>query len=146
MAFIAIYKRFLTEDDFNELYDFVEEIKFDRLGVFTFSKEEDTESFDMTPSVPQEIMYERYNKIMELQSSIIEDKNKKLIGRKYDVIIDDFDFDTQFYIARSYAYAPDDVDGCIYVSSPVPLIIGEIYQVEIIEAKTYDLVGCVIEK
>lgn len=135
-----------TEEDFLELYDFVREIKFDRLGVFTFSKEEDTPSYDMTPTIPEEVMNERYNKIMELQANIIEEKNKELINRTYDVIIDDFDFDTQFYIARSYAYAPDDVDGCIYVSSPVPLIIGEIYKVKIIEAKTYDLVGTVIEE
>lgn len=135
-----------TEEDFSELYDFVKEIEFDRLGVFTFSKEEDTASFDMTPEVPQEVMDERYNQIMELQSEIIERKNQALIGKTYDVIIDDFDFDTQFYIGRSYAYAPDDVDGCIYVSSPVPLILGEIYKVKIIEAKVYDLVSTVVEE
>ena len=135
-----------TEDDFNELYDFVEEIKFDRLGVFTFSPEEDTKAYDMKPQIKEEITKQRYDKIMQLQSTIIENKNKNLIGNKYKVLIDDFDFDTQRYISRSYAYAPDDVDGCIYIDASIPLILGEIYTVEIKDADVYDLIGEVIDE
>lgn len=135
-----------TEDDFNELYDFVEEIKFDRLGVFTFSPEEDTKAYDMKPQIKEEIAKQRYDKIMQLQSTIIENKNKNLIGNKYKVLIDDFDFDTQRYISRSYAYAPDDVDGCIYIDASIPLILGEIYTVEIKDADVYDLIGEVIDE
>ena len=135
-----------TEDDFNELYDFVEEIKFDRLGVFTFSPEEDTKAYDMKPQIREEIAKQRYDKIMQLQSTIIENKNKDLIGNKYKVLIDDFDFDTQRYISRSYAYAPDDVDGCIYIDTSIPLILGEIYTVEIKDADVYDLIGVVIDE
>ena len=135
-----------TEDDFNELYDFVEEIKFDRLGVFTFSPEEGTKAYDMKPQIKEEIAKQRYDKIMQLQSTIIENKNKKLIGNKYKVLIDDFDFDTQRYISRSYAYAPDDVDGCIYIDASIPLILGEIYTVEIKDADVYDLIGEVIDE
>ena len=135
-----------TEDDFNELYDFVEEIKFDRLGIFTFSPEEDTKAYDMKPQIKEEIAKQRYDKIMQLQSTIIENKNKNLIGNKYKVLIDDFDFDTQRYISRSYAYAPDDVDGCIYIDASIPLILGEIYTVEIKDADVYDLIGEVIDE
>lgn len=135
-----------TEDDFNELYDFVEEIKFDRLGVFTFSPEEDTKAYDMKPQIKEEIAKQRYDKIMQLQSTIIENKNKNLIGNKYKVLIDDFDFDSQRYISRSYAYAPDDVDGCIYIDASIPLILGEIYTVEIKDADVYDLIGEVIDE
>lgn len=135
-----------TEDDFNELYDFVEEIKFDRLGVFTFSPEEDTKAYDMKPQIKEEIAKQRYDKIMQLQSTIIENKNKNLIGNKYKVLIDDFDFDTQRYISRSYAYAPDDVDGCIYIDASIPLILGEIYTVKIKDADVYDLIGEVIDE
>lgn len=135
-----------TEDDFNELYDFVEEIKFDRLGVFTFSPEEDTKAYDMKPQIKEEIAKQRYDKIMQLQSTIIEKKNKNLIGNKYKVLIDDFDFDTQRYISRSYAYAPDDVDGCIYIDASIPLILGEIYTVKIKDADVYDLIGEVIDE
>ena len=135
-----------TEKDFNELYDFVKEIEFDRLGVFTFSPEENTKAYDMKPTVSEKIAEQRYNKIMELQSKIIENKNKHLIGKKFKVIIDDFDFDTQKYISRSYAYAPDDVDGCIYLDASIPLILGEFYTVEIIDAEVYDLIGKVIDE
>ena len=135
-----------TEEDFNELYDFVKEIEFDRLGVFTFSPEENTKAYDMKPVIEEKVAEQRYIKIMELQSKIIENKNKKLIGKKFKVIIDDFDFDTQKYISRSYAYAPDDVDGCIYLDASIPLILGEFYTVEIINASIYDLFGKVIDE
>ena len=135
-----------TEDDFKELYDFVKEIEFDRLGVFTFSPEENTKAYEMTPVISEKIAKQRYNKIMELQSNIIENKNKSLIGKKFKVLIDDFDFNTQKYISRSYAYAPDDVDGCIYLDAEIPLILGEFYTVEITDAAVYDLIGKVIDE
>ena len=69
-----------------------------------------------------------------------------MIGNKYKVLIDDFDFNTQRYISRSYAYAPDDVDGCIYIDASIPLILGEIYTVEIKDADVYDLIGEVIDE
>ena len=130
-----------TDEDFQELYDFVEEIKFDRLGVFTYSPEEDTKAYDMEPQVSEIIAKQRYDKIMSLQAKIVENNSKQQIGKVVKVIVDDFDFDKQMYKSRSYAYAPDDVDGYIYIDTNTPLILGEIYNVVIKEAKVYDLIG-----
>lgn len=128
-----------TSEEFEELCDFVEEIKFDRLGVFTFSPEEDTVAYGLTPKVSEKIAKQRYNKIMEIQSKIIENKNKIVVGNTYKVLVDNFDFDKEMYQARSYAYAPDDVDGYIYIRSNTPLIPGEFYNVVITKADIYDL-------
>jgi len=130
-----------TAEEFEELYDFVKEIKFDRLGVFEYSSEEDTRAYLMEPKIPENIIKQRYEKLMELQAKIVEEKNKDMIGKTVSVLIDNFDFNKQMYISRSYAYAPDDVDGCIYVKNQVPLIPGEFYNVVIKEAKTYDLIA-----
>lgn len=130
-----------TDEDFQELYDFVGEIKFDRLGVFTYSPEEDTKAYNMEPQVSEIIAKQRYDKIMSLQAKIVEKKSKEQIGKRVKVIVDDFDFDKQMYKSRSYAYAPDDVDGYIYIDTNAPLILGEIYTVVIKDAKVYDLIG-----
>ncbi len=134
-----------TDEEFNELCDFISEIEFDRLGVFTYSDEEGTASYTMNNKISEKIAKQRQYKIMNLQSKIIEKKNKLQIGNIYTVIIDEFDFDKMMYKTRSYAYAPDDVDGYIYVESATPLILGEFYKVKIIKAKIYDLVGEIVE-
>lgn len=128
-----------TNEEFEELCDFVKEIGFDRLGVFTFSPEEDTEAFTMSPKIKENIAKQRYNKLMKIQSKIIENKNKSIVGNTYKVLVDNFDFDKEMYQSRSYGYAPDDVDGYIYISSSTPLIPGEFYDVVITKADVYDL-------
>lgn len=132
-----------TEDDFNELYSFVNDAKFNRLGVFTYSDEEDTKGYSMEPKVDQDIMDERLDKIMSLQNSISLQLNKEYIGNTYKAIIDNYDFKKNRYIVRNYAYAPDDVDGCIYINTPYNENIkpGDIIDIEIIDANSYDLIG-----
>lgn len=132
-----------TDDDFNELYNFVKEAKFNRLGVFTYSDEEDTKGFDMYPKIEQDIMDERHDKIMELQSDISLNLNKAQIGKAYKAIVDTYDYNKQAYIVRNYAYAPDDVDGCIYINSPYTSNIkpGDIIEIEIIDGNEYDLIA-----
>ena len=127
------------ESDFNEMLNLVKETKFERLGCFTFSNEEDTESYDMYPKVNSRTAKRRYNTIMKEQEKISLEFNKSLIGDKYNCIIDDYDFDKFAYIGRNYMYAPDDVDGYIYIYSPIELEIGSIVNVEIIDASAYDL-------
>ncbi len=127
------------ESDFVELLELVKETKFERLGCFTFSNEEDTASYDMYPKVHSRTAKKRYNSIMKEQEQISLNFNKSLIGKKYNCIIDDYDFDKFAYIGRNYMYAPDDVDGCIYIYSPIELEIGSIVNVEIIDASAYDL-------
>ena len=82
---------------------------------------------------------------MKLQAKIIKEKNKETIGKVYKVLVDNYDFDKEKYISRSYAYAPDDVDGYIYIDSSTPLIPGEFYNVLITKADVYDLEGVVVE-
>ena len=127
------------ESDFVELLELVKETKFERLGCFTFSNEEDTASYDMYPKVHSRTAKRRYNSIMKEQEQISLNFNKSLIGKKYNCIIDDYDFDKFAYIGRNYMYAPDDVDGCIYIYSPIELEIGNIVNIEIIDASAYDL-------
>ena len=127
------------ESDFNEMLNLVKETKFERLGCFTFSNEEDTASYDMYPKVNSRTAKRRYNTIMKEQEKISLEFNKSLIGNKYNCIIDDYDFDKFAYIGRNYMYAPDDVDGYIYIYSPIELEIGSIVNVEIIDASAYDL-------
>lgn len=132
---------FPTEEeiDFKELLELVKETKFERLGCFTFSNEEDTASYNMYPKVHTRTAKRRYNTIMKEQETIALEFNKSLIGKKYNCIIDDYDFDKFAYVGRNYMYAPDDVDGCIYIYSPIELEIGSIVTVEIIDASSYDL-------
>lgn len=127
------------ETDFKELLELVKETKFERLGCFTFSNEEDTASYDMYPKVHAKTAKRRYNTIMKEQEKISLEFNQSLIGKKFNCIIDDYDFDKFAYIGRNYMFAPDDIDGCIYIYSPIELEIGSIVCVEIIDASTYDL-------
>lgn len=127
------------ESDFTELLDLVKETKFERLGCFTFSNEEDTASYDMYPKVHKSTAKRRYNTIMKEQEKISLEFNKSLIGKQYNCIIEDYDFEKFAYVGRNYMYAPDDVDGCIYIYSPIELEIGSIVLTEIIDASAYDL-------
>ena len=127
------------EKDFIEMLELVKDTKFERLGCFTFSNEEDTASYDMYPKVNKRTANRRYNAIMKEQNKISYEFNMSLIGKHYNCIIDDYDFDKFAYIGRNYMYAPDDVDGCIYIYSPIELEIGSIVNVEIIDANSYDL-------
>ena len=131
-----------TKEDFRILYDFVANQKFNRLGVFTYSDEEDTPGFEMYPKVDSSIMNKRKNMIMKLQNEISLQYHQSLIGQTFDCIIDHYDARYQRYTARSYHYAPDDVDGAIYIFSAFyEGYVGTIKKVEIVEATDYDLIG-----
>ena len=132
-----------TNEDYNELKDFIQEIKFDRVGIFTYSDEEDTPGYLMEPKIKPSLMKKRYNELMKIQNSISLEKNKSLVGKTIKVLIDYYDFDKEAYVARSYAYAPDDVDGCIYIKATSSLIVGEFYEATIIKATSYDLYGII---
>lgn len=131
-----------TEKEFEELCDFVREIKFDRLGVFTYSVEENTPSFILGDPILPEVKEERKAILMEIQKEISEEKNKSLSGQKIKVIIDRIE--NEFYVARSEHDAPD-VDGEILINARNNrLNIGEFYHVEIYDCNEYDLFGNLI--
>lgn len=128
-----------TEKEFEELCEFVKEIKFDRLGVFNYSIEENTPSFILGDPVPPEVKEERKSILMEIQKEISQKKNEELIGRSMKVIVDGKEGD--YYIARSERDAPE-VDGEVLIdSSKENLNAGRFYNVEIYDCNEYDLYG-----
>jgi ribosomal protein S12 methylthiotransferase len=130
-----------TEEDYNKLLKFTEEIEFDRLGVFTYSKEEDTASYNFTDDVPQEVKENRMNEIMKLQKKISRKLNKKEVGKIHQTLVENYDSETKFYYGRSYAFAPDDIDGMIVFQSEEELNIGDFVNVRISASYGYDLIG-----
>ncbi len=126
-----------TEKDFSELYDFVKQTKFDRVGVFTYSQEDNTHAYDLGDPIPEEIKEERKAAIMELQSEISAEKNASLLGKKIRVIIDDIE--GKYFVARSERDAPE-VDGNVLIDSPNKYLhVGKFYDVEITDYDEYDL-------
>lgn len=128
-----------TEEEFNELYDFVEEIKFDRLGVFTYSKEEDTPAYSLPNHLDEEVKESRSNKIMELQRRISEDNMMNKIGNSYEVLIEE-DAGENIYVGRSYMDSPE-IDGVVYVNAKEELDLDQFVRVKITEYLEYDLIG-----
>lgn len=128
-----------TEKEFEELCEFVKEIKFDRLGVFNYSIEENTPSYILGDPVPPEVKEERKSILMEIQKEISQKKNEELVGRSMKVIVDGKEGDC--YIARSERDAPE-VDGEVLIDSRKEnLNAGRFYNVEIYDCNEYDLYG-----
>ncbi|MCC6543116.1 MAG: 30S ribosomal protein S12 methylthiotransferase RimO [Nitrospirae bacterium] len=136
-----------TERQFNELIEFVHDVEFDRLGVFTYSQEEGTAAHSMGRQVGEKKRIERQNIIMETQQGISARKNQKLVGSRQIVLVDDQSKDQEFQLeGRTYGHAPE-VDGVVYLNCdsgniPVP---GEMVRVDITEVLPYDLVGKIIQ-
>lgn len=130
------------EEEFNELLEFVKQVRFDRLGVFSYSEEEDTYGArNFKDAVPEEIKQERVDKIMELQQSISLELNTNKLGGKLKVVVDSRE--GEYYIGRTEADSPE-VDNEVLLKSDRELNIGEFYEATIIEANDYDLIGKVI--
>ena len=134
-----------TEEDFNELLTLVEKSEFDRLGAFTYSPEEDTKGYEMDNQIDEEIKQSRHKKLMELQQRIAYKKGKARIGEVTKVFIDRFDYKMNMYRARDYSFAPDDVDGCIFVKSSKPMKSGTVVNIKITSNYIYDLIGEIVE-
>ena len=131
-----------SEKDFSELIDFIEEVKFNHLGAFTYSKEENTESYLMKPQVSERVKKERLNILMDKQRWISLSLNKEFIGRKDDCIIEKYNSEDDTFSGRTYAFAPDDIDGEVIIENNKGYnedIIGKIMKIEITDADFYDL-------
>ncbi len=130
-----------TEEDFAELCEFVKEAKFDRLGAFTYSREEDTPAYSFEGQIDEQVKQDRYDIIMRTQSEITEAQNEAMIGKTVTVLCEEYDPVSETYFGRSYADAPE-IDGKIYFRAPKGSIAdGEFVKVKITEAIDYDLVG-----
>ncbi len=129
-----------TEEEFEELYKFVEDIRFDRMGVFAYSKEEDTPAAEFEDQIDDEIKLERQDRLMSLQQGISLENNQKKIGSVQEVIIEGYDMENFMYYGRSRGDSIG-VDGLVYVASEDELFSGDIVKVEILDASEYDLTG-----
>lgn len=134
-----------TEEDHEELMKFVDEMEFDRLGVFTYSPEEDTPAAGMPDQIPEEIKEERRDEIMELQQEISYDKGTDRIGQELLVMIEGKVADESAYIGRTYGDAPK-VDGYIFVQTGELLMTGDFAKVRVTGALEYDLIGVLADE
>ncbi len=132
-----------TEEEFNELLSFVKEIKFDRLGVFTYSREEGTPAYNLPNQVPDKIKELRRNQIMEAQKEISERIMAEKVEKVISVLIEE-ESENNTYIGRSYMDSPD-IDGVVYVNSHTELKLGSFVDVKIVDSLEYDLIGEVIQ-
>lgn len=128
------------EDEFENLAVFVNEIEFDRLGVFTFSAQEGTPAYDMEDQVEEDVKTRRGEIIMQDQYSIMEEKNSEKIGKTYKVIVEDYDGYSDSYTGRTYMDAPE-IDGIVRFTSDRDLDIGDFVELEIFDVEDYDLIG-----
>ncbi|NLF51883.1 MAG: 30S ribosomal protein S12 methylthiotransferase RimO [Leptolinea sp.] len=125
-----------TEEEFNTLFKFIQEVRFDRVGVFTFSFEPGTASALLGDPIPQEVKDERFNRIMAEQEQISLQKNQGFIGKELDVLVEGMD--NNISIGRSYRDAPE-IDGMVIIEGALP--VGEISRVKITGAMEYDLLA-----
>ncbi|PDO10575.1 MAG: ribosomal protein S12 methylthiotransferase RimO [Candidatus Reconcilbacillus cellulovorans] len=129
-----------TEEDFERLVSFVREIKFDRLGVFAYSREEGTPAARLPDQVPEDIKERRQAELMEVQREIAAERNARFVGRELDVIVDRFDRKNGVYVGRTQYDAPE-VDGEVFVSGLDRAAIGDIRKVRITHSLEFDLAG-----
>ena len=128
-----------TEEDFQEMYDFVERSQFDRLGIFTYSHEEGTSAHKLEDDVPEQVKRSRSNKIMALQQKISIEKNKNKVGKTVKVLVDRVDANN--YYGRTEQDSPEVDNEVIIPSKEMHLRVGDFYDVKITDSKEYDLIG-----
>jgi len=125
-----------TEEEFQDLINFVKEQKFERLGVFMYSHEEDTRAYDLEDDVPDAVKVDRYNRLMSIQSEISFEKNLEKIGSTYRVLIDRVE--GEYYVGRTEYDSPE-VDNEVLIDKKYYCRIGDFREVEVINAEEYDL-------
>ena len=129
-----------TEEDHEELLEFVDEMEFERLGVFPYTAEEDTPAYSYPDQVPQEVKEERRDEIMELQQEIAFEHCESMVGKVLTVMIEGKVADEPAYVGRTYMDAPN-VDGLIVVNADELLMSGDFVKVKVTGAAEYDLIG-----
>lgn len=129
-----------TQEDMDILLDFVDEMEFDRLGVFAYSQEEDTRAALMDNQIDEETKLDRIEQVMALQREVSIDKSGRLVGRRMEVIIEGKAADEDVYVGRTYMDAPG-VDGYVFINSEEELLSGDFAYVKITKALEYDLIG-----
>lgn len=134
-----------TEKDHQEMMEFIDAVEFNRLGVFTYSCEENTPAAKMTPKVPEETANQWKDELMSLQQEISYDLNTAMIGNVLETVIEGYLVDEDVYVGRSYMDAPN-VDGYVFVSARRELMSGSLVHVKITDCNEYDLIGELIDE
>jgi ribosomal protein S12 methylthiotransferase len=129
-----------TDKEFDELLEFVKEYKFDKLGVFTYSKEEDTAAVNLPGHIDEDVKIERKNAILEAQMYVSTENLMKFMGKDVRVLIEELIEGEDMYIARAEFDAPE-IDGVVYVKTNEKLSVGDFVTVKIIDTMEYDLIG-----
>ena len=129
-----------TEEDFEELYRFVNEMEFDRLGVFTYSQEEDTAAAEMPDQIEEEVKVFRRDELMELAQAISFEKSEAMAGKVLEVMVEGKAVDEDVYVTRTYRDAPE-VDGYLFLHTTASLMTGDFVKVLVTDYNEYDLIG-----
>lgn len=129
-----------TEEDFEELYNFVGKGYFDKLGVFKYSKEDNTPAERLPEQVHYKTKQKRFDKIMTLANEISKENLKKYIGKEYEVLIENKNYDGKLYVGRTYMDIPD-TDGEVFIKTNKNLKTGTWEKCKITDVKEYDLIG-----
>lgn len=132
-----------TNEDYEELYEFVKTARIDKMGAFTYSKEEGTPAARLKEQIHHNTKKSRYNKLMKLQQKISEEKLKEKVGNEYDVLIEGSSFDNKYYIGRTYMDVPE-IDGVVYVKKTSQILEGSFIKCKITDVNEYDLIAEII--
>ena len=132
-----------TQEDFEKLCEFVKTAKFDRMGAFTYSKEDGTPAERLPNQIHGNTKKSRYNKIMKIQKEISDQKGKEKIGKTYEVLVENKSFDGKYLVGRTYMDVPDE-DGVVYIESSDTSLIGKFIKVKITDYSDYDLIGKIL--
>jgi len=129
-----------TEEEFQDLLDYLHDVRFEKLGTFTFSREEGTRAYGMDGQISEQVKEERYHRVMELQKEISSEWNAGRVGRTLKVLVDEGNNGTQVATGRTEADAPE-VDGQVTIYTKRNLVPGDFVDVRITDALEYDLIG-----
>ncbi len=129
-----------TQEDFEELYRFVNEMEFDRLGVFAYSQEEDTPAAGMRDQIEESVKEERRAELMELQQAVAFEKAESMAGQVLTAMVEGKAADEDVYVARTYRDAPE-VDGYLFINTTASLMTGDFVKVLVTDSNEYDLIG-----
>jgi len=127
-----------TEEDFLELKNFLQEQRLDKVGIFTYSREEDTAAYDLPDQITEEVMQERYHELMSLQGLISQEIDESLEGRELEILVENRDEEAKKVVGRSYRDAPE-VDGLVYIENDERSKAGDIVRAKVLAGFVYDV-------
>jgi ribosomal protein S12 methylthiotransferase len=134
-----------TEEDFEQLKQFVQEQRFERLGVFQYSDEEGTAAFDLPDKVPAEIIERRWREVMAIQKRISREQQKQIVGQRVEVLVEGPSPESEHLLVGRHEGQAPEIDGQVYINDGLAYP-GELVTVEVTEAHDYDLVGKVVAR